>query len=83
VQPDGKLLLANRSAAGDFAVARLNANGALDASFGSAGVATVDFGGDDDADAIIVQETGEILVVGTTNAGGVRQHRRRGAEQLG
>lgn len=70
VQADGKLLLANRSATGDFAIARLNANGALDTSFGAAGVATVDFGGDDDADAIIVQDTGEILVIGTTNAGG-------------
>jgi uncharacterized delta-60 repeat protein len=70
VQPDGKLLLANRSSDGDFAIARLNSNGALDTSFGNSGVKTVDFGGDDDADAIIVQDTGEILVIGTTNSGG-------------
>ena len=31
----------------------------------------IDFGGDDDADAVLVQDTGEILVIGTTNAGGV------------
>jgi uncharacterized delta-60 repeat protein len=71
VQPDGKLLLANRSDAGDFAIARLNAGGSVDNSFGTAGVQTIDFGGDDDADAIIVQDTGEILVIGTSNTASV------------
>lgn len=72
VQADGKLLLANRSAAGDFAVARLNADGSLDSTFGTGGVATVDFdGGDDDADAVLVQDTGEIIVIGTSLKAGV------------
>ena len=71
LQPDGKLLLANRSAGGDFAVARLTADGKFDASFGAAGVSTIDFGGEDDADAVLVQDTGEILVIGTTLANGV------------
>ena len=70
VQADGKILVANRGAAADFAVARVNPEGSTDATFGSGGVATSDFGGDDDADAVLLQGTGEILVVGTTNAGG-------------
>jgi uncharacterized delta-60 repeat protein len=71
LQPDGKLLVANRTADGDFAVARLTVDGQLDASFGTAGVATVDFGGEDDADAVLVQETGEILLIGTSLVGNV------------
>ncbi|MDB5295899.1 MAG: enzyme repeat protein, partial [Phycisphaerales bacterium] len=66
--PSGKLLVAN-GAGGDFAVARLNADGSIDRAFGTGGTATVDFGGDDDADAVVVQGSGEILVVGTTTAG--------------
>ncbi|CAA9423007.1 MAG: hypothetical protein AVDCRST_MAG64-3004, partial [uncultured Phycisphaerae bacterium] len=69
LQPDGKILMTNR-AGEDFAVARLNPDGSTDASFGEGGVATVDFGGDDDADAVVLQGTGEILVIGTTTAGG-------------
>lgn len=71
LQDDGKLLLANRSASGDFAVARLNPNGQLDASFGAGGLVTVDFGGEDDADALVVQDTGEVIVIGTSLEGGV------------
>jgi uncharacterized delta-60 repeat protein len=75
VQRDGKVLVAGRSAGGgqNFAVARLdpNGNGALDATFGNAGVASTDFGGDDDADCVAVQATGQIIVTGTTDAGGM------------
>ncbi|HEX8913853.1 MAG TPA: hypothetical protein VF796_16005, partial [Humisphaera sp.] len=71
LQDDGRILLTNR-AGSDFAVARLNADGSPDRSFGTNGTATVDFGGDDDADALVVRGTGEILVVGTTTAGGGR-----------
>jgi uncharacterized delta-60 repeat protein len=70
VQPDGKILVANRGGAGDFAVARVNPEGSIDTTFGSGGVVASDFGGDDDADAVLLQGTGEILVVGTTNASG-------------
>ena len=42
-------------------------------TFGKGGLATVDFGGDDDADAVLVQGSGEILAIGTTNAGGTLQ----------
>jgi uncharacterized delta-60 repeat protein len=62
-----KVLVSGRSG-GDFAVARLNADGSLDGSF-SGGIATIDLGGDDDADQIIVQGSGQILVVGTSEQG--------------
>lgn len=67
---DGKVLVASRSGDGNFAVARIDPSGNFDSTFGTNGVAVVDFGGtDEDADAIIVQPTGEILVIGTSNSG--------------
>jgi uncharacterized delta-60 repeat protein len=63
-----KVLVCNRSG-GNFAVARLLADGTLDNSF-DGGVATIDFGGDDDADQVIVQASGEIFVLGTTQVEG-------------
>jgi hypothetical protein len=70
--PDGSLLVSNHSAGGegDFAVAKVKSDGTPDATFGDGGVATIDFGGDDDADQILVQGSGEILALGTTTAGG-------------
>lgn len=71
VQGDNKILVGNFTAAGrNFGVARVDLNGNLDPTFGSDGIATVDFGGNDDVDAILLQDTGEILTVGTTDAGG-------------
>jgi uncharacterized delta-60 repeat protein len=70
IQANGQILVANTSVANHFAVARINANGSLDTTFGTNGIATANFGGDDDADAVIAQPTGEILAVGTTDAGG-------------
>src|SRR5262245_57732496 len=54
-------------AGGDFAVARYNANGSLDVSFGSGGKVTTDFTGPngfDEADAIAVQPDNRIIAVG-------------------
>ena len=70
LQPDGRILVNNRTPGGDFGLARLNPDGRADAGFGSNGVVTSDFGGDDDANVVLVQGSGEILVVGTTNVGG-------------
>lgn len=70
LQDDGRILVNNRSANGDFAIVRATATGALDNSFGGDGLITVDFGGNDDADVLLVQGTGEIYAVGTTDAGG-------------
>lgn len=71
VQGDNKILVGNFTAAGrNFGVARVDQSGNLDPTFGTDGIATVDFGGNDDVDAILIQDTGEILTVGTTDAGG-------------
>ena len=67
VQSDGKIVAVGQRN-GDFAVARLNANGTLDASFGGGdGVLTTDFGGNeaDFATTVALQADGKILVAGT------------------
>ena len=72
VLPNGKILLAGFSGpeGGNIQVARLNANGALDTTFGAGGKAPVDFGGDDFGLAMARQANGRILVVGRSTAGG-------------
>jgi uncharacterized delta-60 repeat protein len=70
-QPRGAVLVSNRSPGGDFGIARVRTDGTLDPAFGGGdGVTTVDFGGDDDADQLLVQGSGEIFALGTTTAGG-------------
>ena len=69
VQADGKVLVGNHTAGGDFGIARLDISGNLDPTFGTAGIATADFAGSDDADAILLQPSGEIVVAGTSLAG--------------
>ena len=64
--PDGKLLAVG-SANNDFVAARYNPDGSPDASFGSGGTVTVDFGGRQDrAHAVAVQPGtgGKVLVAG-------------------
>jgi uncharacterized delta-60 repeat protein len=73
VDADGYVLVANQAGSGsdrDFGVVRLDPTGERDAAFGASGLVTADFGGDDDADAVLVQASGEVLLVGTTDAGG-------------
>ena len=69
-QPGGAVLVSNRSPEGDFGIARVLPDGTLDPSFGGDGVTTVDFGGEDDADQLLLQGSGEIFALGTTSAGG-------------
>lgn len=72
LQPDGKLVLAgiaidfSRSGAGfDFALARYNADGTLDASFGAGGKTITDFtGGAEDAFALALQPDGKLVAGG-------------------
>ncbi len=73
IEPDGQVLVANRTLAGHFGVVRIDTDGSLDSGFGNAGLATADFGGDDDADTVEVQGTGQIFAIGTTDAGGSPQ----------
>lgn len=48
----------------DWAVARFDSNGALDASFGTGGRTTTDFGDYQDANAMAIQADGKIIAVG-------------------
>ena len=70
LQADGKIIVAGYSSKGlqyTFAVARLNKDGSLDASFGIDGKATVVFGASDDrAFGLALQPDGKIVLVGYT-----------------
>jgi uncharacterized delta-60 repeat protein len=74
-QPDRKLVLAGFAVPGnqgsDIALARFNANGTVDRSFGDSGWATIDLGGNSEAArGLIRQSGGKLVVVGHSNAFG-------------
>lgn len=67
VEPDGKIVAAGTAQVGgekEFAIARYNADGTLDKSFGNDGVVTTAIGTDSQAFALAVQTDGNIVVVG-------------------
>ena len=69
-QPDGKLLLVGstgNSPNRKWAIARLNADGTVDNTFGTQGKTTVSFGGDDAAYGAAIQSDGKIVVAGQGN----------------
>jgi uncharacterized delta-60 repeat protein len=69
--PGAKLVVVGRGGAGaDMVIARLNSDGSYDASFGSGGKASVDFGGTDVANGVVVRADGSIVVAGSTSAVG-------------
>ena len=72
VMPSGKLLLAGFSGpeGGNIEVSRLQPGGALDAGFGVAGRASIDFGGTEFGLAMALQANGRILVAGRSLAAG-------------
>jgi len=77
VQPDGKILIAGSARTGsadqDFALARLNADGTLDSTFGKQGRVTLDLGGTDDIlTDIELLENGQIVVVGKAVGDGIQ-----------
>jgi len=86
LQPDGKIIwVGSQNTPGfpafgtfGFAVARFNANGSLDTSFGAGGQASVEFfsppmqGAQEFADAVLVQPDGKILVAGSARQGQIR-----------
>jgi uncharacterized delta-60 repeat protein len=69
-KPDGKLVVAGSSdlavRSSDFALARYNPNGSLDASFGSGGRVLTDFGASDFASTLIVQPDGKLVAAGVS-----------------
>jgi uncharacterized delta-60 repeat protein len=70
LQPDGRIIVAGRTFSdhpgSDFALARYNANGTLDSTFGSDGKVITDLGSDQDlVFAVAVQSDGKVVAVGT------------------
>jgi uncharacterized delta-60 repeat protein len=86
LQPDGRIIwVGSQNTPGfpafgtfGFAVARFNANGSPDTSFGAGGQAGVEFfsppmqGAQEFADAVLVQPDGKILVAGSARQGQIR-----------
>src|SRR6185437_4809580 len=86
LQPDGKIIwVGSQNTPGfpafgtfSFALARFNANGTLDTSFGTGGQARVEFfappmqGAQEFARAVLVQPDGKILVAGSARQGQIR-----------
>jgi len=69
IQPDGKIVAAGTATTAqggyDFGLARYNADGTVDTSFGSGGKVTTDFnGGEDVIFAIAIQPDGKIAAAG-------------------
>jgi uncharacterized delta-60 repeat protein len=75
-QPDGKYVTAGKArnqqtGSIDYAVMRYTMNGTLDASFGTAGVALVDFtGGYDEGLSVALQPDGKLVVAGRADRPG-------------
>ncbi|MBN3924983.1 DUF4347 domain-containing protein [Nostoc sp. NMS4] len=81
IQSDGKIVVAgyawsvwNGSNQEDFAIARYNANGSLDTSFGNGGkvIAPVSFSTNDRATSLTIQSNGKIVVAGYVENGNNR-----------
>jgi uncharacterized delta-60 repeat protein len=72
MQADGKIVVAGRigdNVIDDFLVARYNVDGSPDASFGTDGVVTTDFGHTNDSGtAVVIQSDGKIIVGGSTQS---------------
>ena len=70
VQSDCKILVAGVADNGsnyDFALARYNTDGSLDATFGGVGKLTTDLGGSDYGYSVAIQSDGKIVVAGQSN----------------
>ncbi|HEX8744929.1 MAG TPA: hypothetical protein VF712_17525 [Thermoleophilaceae bacterium] len=63
IQADGRIVVVG-SAGGDFAFAHFTSSGAPDTGFDSDGKQTVDFGGSDFAEGVVVQSSGRIVAAG-------------------
>lgn len=64
LQPNGKILLAGHTGAGDFSALRLNTNGSPDSTFNGNGFVTTDLGGYEVAYCIAIQGDGKIVLGG-------------------
>ena len=71
LQADGKIVAVGKSGTVSgvaFLLARYNADGSLDTTFGTGGKVTTDFGTADGANAVALQDDGEIVVAGFANS---------------
>src|SRR5262245_57018123 len=70
VQTDGRIVVVGKAEqpfGGDFALARYNADGSLDSSFGTGGMVTTDFAlRDDGATCVALQSDSKVVVAGYT-----------------
>jgi uncharacterized delta-60 repeat protein len=74
LQPDGKIIVFAEFDAGNHdetALLRYNSDGTLDNSFGSGGIVKTQMGSSDQANAMVLQPDGKIVVAGTTNTNSV------------
>jgi uncharacterized delta-60 repeat protein len=70
VQPDGKIIAVGHANFNRFALARYNADGTPDETFGGDGTVTSNFHpGTDMANAVAIQADGKIVVAGSTRVG--------------
>ena len=70
IQPDGKIVAAGSAGGfGDFALARYNPDGTLDASFGAGGKVTTGFPGRSSAFGVALQGDGKIVAAGQGQGG--------------
>ncbi|MGB7160031.1 MAG: RHS repeat-associated core domain-containing protein, partial [Tepidisphaeraceae bacterium] len=68
IDSNGKINIAGAGGAGgDVIVARYNTNGSLDTTFDTDGKASVDFGGSDEGEDMVLDSSGRIVVVGSTS----------------
>lgn len=67
LQPDGKILVAGESDAGEFQALRYNADGSPDTSFSGDGQQTIDLGGGDAPTGIALQPNGRIVLAGRSS----------------
>ncbi len=71
LQPDGKIIAGGRAGGANFygtgfGVARYNADGSLDSTFGIGGTVTIDFFfGDDEVHSVLAQPDGKIVAAGS------------------
>ena len=71
IQPDGRIVVggvsedsASSPTNSIFALVRFNADGSVDTSFGSSGIVTTQFGGNEQLDSLAIDANGNILAVG-------------------
>jgi uncharacterized delta-60 repeat protein len=76
IQTDGKIVMAGFTGLGgavgnpnNFALARVNPDGTLDATFGAGGKQSIDFGFDDQATSVVLQPDGKIVAAGFDDGG--------------